>query len=118
MSYNIQGIVGDWYKTQTPETQYDFRNWLVTELSTSTLTVTFIKANGDTRVMNCTLQENIIPGEAGISEQVFTESLQEDAEIAAVIDQAKLGDISPVVVWDTDANAWRSFRLDRLQSVA
>jgi hypothetical protein len=59
--------------------------------------LTFVKADGSVRVMRATLQESVLP--------------PRDSS-AAPIKQSK----SSQAVWDTEADAWRSFRMDRLQS--
>jgi|TARA_R110002073_G_scaffold93087_1_gene217705 hypothetical protein len=61
--------------------------------------VEFLKADGSLRKMNATLNESIIP------------KIKEDA--------TKEKKVNPdiCIIWDTDANAWRSFRWDRLQEV-
>ena len=62
-------------------------------------TVTFTKANGDERIMRCTLQEGVIPpySEKG------TKTKPPSGETLAV--------------WDLDKNEWRAFRYDRITSV-
>lgn len=63
-------------------------------------TVTFTKANGDERVMRCTLQESYLPK-------------QTDLEVAV----QKAGPTESLAVWDLEKNAWRSFRYDSVISV-
>jgi len=116
MSYNIQGVISEWYAQQTPEVQSDFRTWLITELNAGPLRIKFEKADSSIREMYCTLQEGVIP-DVGISEEVFTDSLKEDTDIAAVVEEAKRVPAAPLVVWDLEQNAWRSFRLDRLKEI-
>tara|TARA_R110000851_G_scaffold56827_1_gene132764 strand:+ start:1403 stop:1663 length:261 start_codon:yes stop_codon:yes gene_type:complete len=57
----------------------------------------FLKADGSLRKMKATLQETIVP---------HTDT-KKDKEPNADI----------CIVWDTDLEAWRSFRWDRLQTV-
>ena len=57
----------------------------------------FLKADGSLRKMKATLQESIVP---------HTDT-KKDKEPNADI----------CIVWDTDLEAWRSFRWDRLQTV-
>ena len=59
-------------------------------------TVTFLKLNGDERVMTCTKSFNIIPEE----HQPKTDK------------EPKQG---TVTVWDLNAKGWRSFRYDRVK---
>jgi len=62
------------------------------------LIVTFNKINGDERVMNCTLDKTRLPEEV-------VEKLTEERE----------GDT--LVVWDTNQQAWRSFRYANVTNV-
>ena len=64
--------------------------------------VTFEKNDGSTRVMKCTLSENIIP--------VSTETTK-----AVVKKKQHNPDVLPV--WDIEASGWRSFRYDSIQTV-
>ena len=63
-------------------------------------TVTFTKANGDERVMRCTLQESVLPAQTDIEEAV-----------------QKKASTDSLAVWDLEKNAWRSFRYDTVISV-
>lgn len=66
------------------------------------LQVTFDKVNGDERVMTCTLKRDVLPTpDAGKTEN----------------DVKKASEAS-LSVWDVNANGWRSFRMDRIKSVA
>lgn len=59
--------------------------------------VTFTKKNGEKRVMNCTLRSEFLPDMSG-------------SQLSKPNDEV-------VTVWDTDANGWRSFRMDSILSV-
>lgn len=61
--------------------------------------VTFTKKNGEERVMNCTLIENLIP---------------EDQRPKGVISKKSDNALS---VWDLDANGWRSFVYDNVKKI-
>jgi hypothetical protein len=65
--------------------------------------VTFTKVNGDTRVMNCTLLETIVPKS--------TAEPKEDATPRKVNEEL-------VVVWDVDAKGWRSFHIKNITGVS
>ena len=71
---------------------------LVEMLRSKTLTVTFLKLDGEQRVMTCTKSFDVIPE----SSRPKTEK------------ESKPGTVN---VWDTNAGAWRSFRYDRVQRV-
>ena len=64
--------------------------------------VTFTKANGDTRVLNCTLQPTIVP----------QPEVKETSTVTRPVNEQVLA------VWDVDNTAWRSFRIDSVTSVA
>ena len=70
------------------------RNILIEALTKHECTVTFTKVNGETRVMPCTLKEDIIPK---------VESKDR-----------KKPNLSVVSVWCTDKREWRSFRVDNV----
>ena len=63
-------------------------------------TVTFIKKNGDERIMKCTLDEDVLP------ESTISENKQEKALNETILP-----------VWDLDKNSWRSFRLDSIVDI-
>lgn len=58
--------------------------------------VVFTKANGDIREMDCTLKQELLPETSQKSNHPVGDTM---------------------VVFDLDANAWRSFRLDRVISM-
>ena len=70
------------------------RNILIEALTKHECTVTFTKVNGETRVMPCTLKEDVIPKQ----EPKGTKKLNE----------------AVVSVWCLDKKEWRSFRLDNV----
>lgn len=67
-------------------------------LTTSVCEVTFTKVNGETRIMPCTLREDLLPART-VSESV--KSLPP----------------SSLSVWCTDKNEWRSFRVANVTDV-
>lgn len=81
----------------------DEKNVLSERLKNEVVSVKFKKLSGDDRVMQCTLQESVIP-----------KTVKDDA-----MSQKKVRAVSPEVcsVWDTEANGWRSFRWDSIISV-
>jgi hypothetical protein len=70
------------------------RNILLEALTKHECTVTFTKVNGETRVMPCTLKEDVIPKQ----EPKGTKKLNE----------------AVVSVWCLDKKEWRSFRVDNV----
>ena len=79
------------------------RTELLELLSTDLVAVTFDKLNGDERTMTCTLQETYLP-EANKDDKLSQTKIRNLEEKA-------------LVVWDTTANGWRSFRYDRVKKV-
>ena len=76
----------------------DITQAVITDSLTKGITeLEFLKADGSLRKMKATLQESIVP---------HTDT-KKDKEPNADI----------CIVWDTDLEAWRSFRWDRLQTV-
>lgn len=72
-------------------------------LRDSIVTVTFTKVDGTDRVMKCTLMSEYMPNTgSSASNQVL---LQES------------GNDNNISVWDVEANAWRSFRINSVKSV-
>ena len=74
------------------------RTEFLERLTENVVEVNFIKAGGEARKMRCTLQSSILPSQENIEESTKS---NEDR----------------MIVWDTDKNAWRSFRLDSVTSV-
>ena len=76
------------------------REILLEALTKHECTVTFTKVNGETRVMPCTLREDIIP--------------KPPVDIASK-SNVKRHEVQGVVsVWCTDKREWRSFRVDNV----
>lgn len=71
------------------------REQIVEQLKNNVCEVTFTKVNGDKRVMPCTLREDMLP-------PVVKEDVNADRKVNE----------KTVSVWVTDANGWRSFRVD------
>ena len=70
------------------------RNILIEALTKHECTVTFTKVNGETRVMPCTLKEDVIP-------KVEPKGTKKPNEAV-------------VSVWCLDKKEWRSFRVDNV----
>jgi hypothetical protein len=75
-----------------------FKKWLKQLLASDIVTIEFKKADGQLRSMKATLKENLLPPKSMDSS---TKKINDDI----------------CVVWDTEQNAWRSFRYDRMISV-
>jgi len=87
--------------------EYGTRSEMINELKKSTCRVIFKKVNGDERNMVCTLDESIIPAPVVAAENRGT--------MIKEIQSRKVNeDVIPV--WDINAEGWRSFRVDSVQS--
>ena len=71
------------------------REQIVEQLKNNVCEVTFTKVNGDKRGRPCTLREDMLP-------PVVKEDVNADRKVNE----------KTVCVWVTDANGWRSFRVD------
>ena len=76
------------------------RNILLEALKNHECTVTFTKVNGETRVMPCTLKEDVIP--------------KPPADVASKSTVKRHENQNVVSVWCTDKREWRSFRVDNV----
>lgn len=65
-------------------------------LKTNVMVVTFNKVNGEKRIMNCTLREDVLP-------EVTSDSTRKKSD-------------NVLSVWDVDRSDWRSFRYDSVTS--
>ena len=85
------------FKTQ------EAKDWLKGLLHDGEVVVTFNKINGDKRVMTCTLKEGVIP-------PATKEDTASQKKVRAISEETQ-------VVWDTNANGWRSFRWENVIEV-
>ena len=72
-------------------------------LSESVIEITFEKVDGTLREMAATLNSEIIPAK---------EEVEEGVEV-----KAKAKSDTSLAVWDTEKNAWRSFKWENLKTV-
>ena len=89
-----------------------FKPWLVSHLKYGPVTVTFTKKDGSERVMNCTLNEELIPK---VVETAPASNLEEILKDMPKKERKVNEDILPV--YDLDAKSWRSFRWDSVKNV-
>ena len=131
MSWEQQEIVR--ILKNAPGTQYQeaddvnktiMRDWVRGLLEKSTITVTFTKADGTDRTMRCTLHWNLIPEKHPIAVMSYSASIVGREQSAGLVTestkprkQPKEPDPAVIKVYDLDAAAWRSFRMDRLKKI-
>ena len=72
-------------------------------LGVGVVKISFEKADGTIREMNATLDPQVLP-EPVASDEEINRNRAPNEEVQ--------------VVWDVDANGWRSFRWDRLKEIA
>ena len=72
------------------------RDTLIKNLQKQAMRITFTKVNGEERVMDCTLQENIVPP-------------------TKYTDRKRNEEVLPV--FDINKGEWRSFRLDSVNNI-
>lgn len=104
----LTGEPGNYYMQAAESEREEFRKWIKGVLQDGKVLIEFTKADGSTRVMNCTLNE-----EHGAIYKIneSTEVPVEQAHKPAKVNN------DTCKVWDIDQGAWRSFRWDRLQKV-
>ena len=68
---------------------------IVQRLQSEVATVTFQKADGSERVLNCTLKPNVLPARTEVSSKTENPAI--------------------VTAWDVENNGWRCFRLDSVK---
>ena len=93
-----------------------FRDWVRGVLEVTEITVTFIKADGTTRDMRCTLDQDRIPAQPPRAEKPAKDTV--DGIVRESREVTKSEESHTQKVFDLDAGAWRSFRYDRLKKVS
>ena len=126
MEYEMTNQSMHWDKAETvrllkgaPGTQYQeaddtgksvIRDWVRSLLQKQPITVTFIKADGTVRDMQCTLNYDFIPVDKAPGQPPVDGIVKESK-------QRKEPDPHSLRVFDTEKQEWRSFRFDRLQKI-
>lgn len=105
----LQGAPGTHYQEADDANKAIMRDWVRSLLQKGTITVTFVKADGAVRDMNCTLDWEQIPADKK-PQDVPVEKLLETKK-------RKEPDEHSLRVFDLEKQEWRSFRFDRLQKI-
>jgi hypothetical protein len=118
----LKGAPGTQYQEADDVNQHIMRDWIRSLLDKQPITVTFTKADGTDREMKCTLNWNLIPEKppmAVITGRVdgLTTEILLTTESKKPRKEPKEADPAVIKVWDLDAGAWRSFRMDRLKKI-
>jgi hypothetical protein len=99
----LQNNAGSWYQEADEFDRELLRNWMYDTLTDNQVQVDFVKADGTFRSMTCTLNE-------GLGAKRVNKLSTEKPELS---DKKEI-----CVVWDCNANGWRSFRWDRLRKIS
>jgi hypothetical protein len=107
----LKGAPGTQYQEADDTNKTIIRDWIKSLLQQGPITVTFTKADGTDREMQCTLDMARIPPDKLPKGDVPVEDLLKEAK------ERKKPDEHSLRVFDLEKNEWRSFRFDRLKKV-
>ena len=110
----LKGAPGTQYQETDDAGKVIIREWIKSLLQKSTVTVTFVKADGTDREMLCTLNWDHIPTDKAPKE---TPTTPIDGIVKESKKPRKLPDPHSLRVFDLEKQEWRSFRFDRLKKV-
>ena len=108
----LKGVPGTQYQEADDAGKVIIREWVKSLLQKSTITVTFVKADGTDRKMLCTLNWDFIPSAA-----IITPSSPVDGIVKESKKPRKEPDPHSLRVFDLEKQEWRSFRFDRLKKI-
>ena len=118
----LKGAPGTQYQEADETNRHAIRDWVRGLLDKQPITVTFTKADGTDRTMRCTLHWDLIPEKPPMA--VISHSASIVGRVDGLVTestkprkQPKEPDPAVIKVWDLDAAAWRSFRMDRLKKI-
>ena len=109
---------GTVYQEGNEQEQKLLRDWVKSLLNNSEVTVQFVKSDGTTRDMRCTLDSSRIPPVPVGT--IFKSSTANPDGLDPLAESRKpRKEPDPVTqrVYDLDQGAWRSFRYDRLKKI-
>ena len=119
----LKGAPGTQYQEADETNRHAIRDWVRGLLDKQPITVTFTKADGTDRSMRCTLNWNLIPEKPPMA--VISHSASIVGRVDGLTTESKKSRKEPkepdpavIKVWDLDAGAWRSFRMDRLKKIS
>lgn len=108
----LKGAPGTQYQEADDANKTIIRDWVRSLLQRSPVTVTFVKADGTDREMQCTLNWDLIPAD----KQPKGPSASVDG-IVKESKQRREADPHSLRVFDMEKQEWRSFRFDRLKKI-
>ena len=112
----LKGAPGTMYQEADDVNKTIMRDWIKSLLNKQEITVSFTKADGTERDMKCTLNWDLIPAKEfkatlGPVDGIVLESSKKPRK------EPKEPDPAVIKVFDVEAQAWRSFRMDRLKKI-
>ncbi len=116
----LKNAPGTQYQEADAVGQLEIRSWVKNLLANSEVTVQFVKSDGTTRDMRCTLDSSRIPPAPDKPAQITVGSAANIDGLATLTETRKpRKQPDPVTqrVYDLDQGAWRSFRYDRLKKI-
>jgi len=114
----LKNAPGTQYQEADTAGQAEIRTWVKSLLNNSEVTVQFVKSDGTTRDMRCTLDSSRIPPVPVGT--IFKSSTANPDGLDTLAESRKpRKEPDPVTqrVYDLDQAAWRSFRYDRLKKI-
>lgn len=106
----LKGTPGTMYQESNDNEKAIFRDWIRGLLQKQPVVITFVKADGSLRDMQCTLDYNRIPLDKQ-PQDVPVENLLKESK------KRREPDPHVLRVFDIEKNEWRSFRFDRLKKI-
>ena len=115
----LKGAPGTQYQAADDTGKEQIRSWVRGLLNNSEISVTFTKADGTDRDMKCTLNWELIPEKPPMAVMLYSASIvgRVDGLVTESKKPRKESDPAVIKVFDMEAQAWRSFRMDRLKKI-
>tara|TARA_R110000782_G_scaffold13413_2_gene39539 strand:- start:1659 stop:2045 length:387 start_codon:yes stop_codon:yes gene_type:complete len=112
MDPTLQSSLGTQYQSQSADERRSMRDHIRDLAIRNVISVTFVKADGTVREMKCTLNSQYLP-----PPKLEDASAKQSSTVAESVAK-EITEDSTMRVFDIHAQAWRSFRFDRLLSTA
>ena len=111
----LKGAPGTAYQEADDTNRTIMRDWVNSLLNKQEITVQFTKADGTERDMKCTLNWDLIPAKEAKATLGPVDGIVKES--AKPRHAPKEPDPAVIKVYDLEAQAWRSFRMDRLKKI-
>ena len=111
----LKGAPGTAYQEADDVNKTIMRGWVNSLLNKQEITVQFTKADGTERDMKCTLNWDLIPAKEAKATLGPVDGIVKES--AKPRHAPKEPDPAVIKVYDLEAQAWRSFRMDRLKKI-